>query len=55
MTAPSGAEVTELDQAVIDAGRELARAHLEQPPNRDRIDAARATLQEARAARWPHA
>jgi hypothetical protein len=44
-----------LDQAIIDAGREMAEAQREQPRDPDRIDAARTALEQARTARWPDA
>jgi hypothetical protein len=48
--APTAAE---LDQAVIDAGFELARAELAQPRDPLRVAAARQALIAARTARWP--
>jgi hypothetical protein len=44
-----------LDQAVIDAGRELADAQLAEPRDPERIAAAREALVAAREARgWPY-
>ena len=55
MTNPIPAEVAALDQAVINAGRELARAELERPRDPQRVAEARAALIAAREARWPGA
>ena len=49
-------DVDVLDQAIIRAGRELANARLEKPPDPERIAAARQAFTEAREARgWPYA
>lgn len=48
--------VDELDQAVIDASRDLADAQQEEPLNPARIAACREAVLAARAARgWPYA
>lgn len=53
MTQPT---TDDLDQAVIDAGRELADAQLADPRDPERIAAAREALVAAREARgWPYA
>ena len=53
MTGPIPAETAALDQALIDAGFELARAELERPRNPQRVATAREALIAARNARWP--
>lgn len=50
MTAPTPAE---LDQAVIDAGREYAAAQRATPRDPERISTGRQALDAARAARYP--
>lgn len=44
-----------LDQVLIAAGYEMARAQREDPPDPARVEAARLALEAARAARWPNA
>lgn len=55
MTQPIAPATAALDQALVTAGYELVAAHREKPRDPDRIDAARAKLEAARAARWPNA
>lgn len=53
MTAPDSVpDVFDLDQAVIDAGRALLAALAADPPDPEAVEAARAGLHQARAARW---
>lgn len=54
MTSPQDGQpdVFVLDQAVINAGRELVAALMADPPDPDAVDMARQTLLSARADRW---
>lgn len=54
-TAVLDPTTAQLDQAIIDAGYELANAHRATPPDPNRIQAARSRLEAARTARWPDA